>query len=231
LRSAAKIAPNRDALHPFDKRHGTDTGGYLSPEDLVTGQANDAQNYGYSAIAPSVFRAAIERWRETLPAVAGRLEAYTFVDVGAGKGRVLLLASELPFRKIVGVELHPRLAQAAEQNVERWRRTSRSKSSIRVVQQDALKFQWPRPPLLVYLYNPFHCSLVAQLAQSLAALPASSASLVDVLYANPTCADALAASGSFSHLWTVRIEMDEADHKADPYGTANDLVSAFRRTR
>jgi SAM-dependent methyltransferase len=231
LRSAAKIAPNRDALHPFDKRHGTDTGGYLSPEDLVTGQASDSKNYGYSAIAPSVFRAAIERWRETLPSVAGRLEAYTFVDVGAGKGRVLLLASELPFRKVVGVELHPRLARAAEQNIERWRRTGRSRSSIRVVQEDALKFRWPRPPLLVYLYNPFHCSLVAQLAQSLAALPASSASLVDVLYANPTCADALAASGAFSHLWTVRIEMDEADHKADPYGTANDLVSAFRRTR
>lgn len=231
MATAAKTAPNRNALHPFDKRYGTDTGGYLSPEELVTGQTNDALNHGFSAVAPSVFREAMRRWRETLPAAGGRIEAYSFVDVGAGKGRVLFLASELPFRKIVGVELHPRLAGIAEENIHRWRSVARTGSNIRIVQQDVLKFRWPRPPLLVYLYNPFRCSLVAQLAQNLAALQASSASLVDVLYVNPTCTDAITASGSFSHLWTVRIEMDDADQKADPYGTSNDLVSAFRRTR
>ncbi len=231
MRSPAQIAPNREALHPFDLKYGTDTGGYLSPEELVTGQTNDSLNYGYSAIAPSVFRAAIERWRGTLPALAGRVEAYTFVDVGAGKGRVLLLASELPFRKVIGVELHPRLAEIAERNVEQWNRITRNGSAIRVVKQDALKFRWPRPPLLVYLYNPFHCSVVAQLAQRLCALPRSAAGLIDVLYVNPTCADALSANGSFSHLSTVRIQMSEADQKADPYNTSNDLVFVFRRTR
>ena len=229
--TAAKTAPNRNAIHPFDKRYGTDTGGYLSPEELVTGQTNDALNHGFSAVAPSVFREAMRRWRDTLPAVGGHIEAYSFVDVGAGKGRVLFLASELPFRKIVGVEVHPRLARIAEGNIDRWRRVTRTRSNIRVVQQDVLKFRWPRPPLLVYLYNPFHCSLVVQLAKSLATLPASGSSLVDILYVNPACTDAITASGSFSHLWTVRIEMDEADQKADPYGTSNDLVSAFRRTR
>ena len=229
--TAAKTAPNRNAIHPFDKRYGTDTGGYLSPEELVTGQANDGLNHGYSAVAPSVFREAMRRWRGTLPAVGGRIEGYGFVDVGAGKGRVLFLASELPFRKIVGVELHPPLARIAEKNIDRWRRVTRTGSNIRMLQQDVLKFRWPRPPLLVYLYNPFHCSLVAQLTESLASLPASSASLVDLLYVNPTCTDVITASGGFSHLWTVRIEMNEADQKADPYGTSNDLVSAFRRTR
>ena len=228
MASASKTAPNRGVIHPFDRKYGTDTGGYLGPEDLVKGRPNDALNYGYSAIAPSVFHEACRRWRETLPAVSGRIEAYSFVDVGAGKGRPLLLASELPFRKVIGVELSEELSRVAQRNVARWNRVGRPKAKIRVVQQDAAKFRWPRTPLLVYLYNPFACSLVAQMTESLAAVAASGSGLVDLLYVNPTCADTLTSQGFFDRLWTARIPMDEADQNADPYGTTSDLVSAYR---
>src|SRR5580704_13113381 len=93
--TASDIAPNRHAVHPFDEKYGTDTGGYLSPQEIATGRAHDAFNFGYSAIAPSVFREACRRWRDTLPVAAQRLTAYSFVDLGAGKGRALLLAAEM----------------------------------------------------------------------------------------------------------------------------------------
>src|SRR5579862_173439 len=226
--SASRTAPNRHILHPFDEKYGTDTGGYLGPEELVKGRENDKFNQGYSAIAPSVFREACRRWRETLPQVTGRVEAYSFVDAGTGKGRPLLLASELPFRKVIGVELSEELSRTAQKNVARWNRVAKPKARIRVVLGDAAKFQWPRTPLLVYLYNPFACSLVARMAESLAAAAASGSGLVDLLYVNPTCADILSKQGLFFHLWTVRIPMDAADEKADPYGTSSDLVSAYR---
>ena len=224
--SASKTAPNRGATHPFDGKYGTDTGDYLSPEELVTGQAHDALNCGYSAIAPSVFREACRRWTQTLPAVSAKIEAYTFVDIGAGKGRALLLAAEQPFRKVIGVELHPNLARIARGNVGL--RFDRSKVKIRVVQEDAVDFRWPRAPLLVYLYNPFECSLIQQLAENLAAAGRSGRGPVDLLYVNPTCAHVLTARSFFKHLWTAKIQMDAADQKADPYGTDSDMVSAFR---
>jgi len=226
--SASKTAPNRDVIHPFDQKYGTDTGGYLGPEDLVKGRENDALNHGYSAIAQSVFREAYRRWRETLPAVSGRVEAYTFVDVGAGKGRALLLAAELPFRRVIGVELSEELSRIAQRNVTRWSRVARTKVKIRVVQGDAAKFRWLRTPLLVYLYNPFACALVAQITERLAAAASAGSGLVDLLYVNPTCTDTLTSQGLFTRLWTARIPMDEADQKADPYGTSSDLVSVFR---
>jgi SAM-dependent methyltransferase len=228
LASASKTAPNRGVLHPFDRKYGTDTGGYLGPEDLVKGRANDAHNHGYSAIAPSVFYEACRRWRETLPAMSGRIDAYSFVDVGAGKGRALLLAAELPFRKVIGVEVTEELARIAQRNVARWSRVAKSKAKIRVVHEDAANFRWPRTPLLVYMYNPFACSLVAQMAERLAAVAASGSGLVDMLYVNPTCTDTLTAQGLFVRLWTARIEMDQADQNADPYGTSSDLVSCYR---
>lgn len=228
MASASKTAPNRGVLHPFDRKYGTDTGGYLGPEDLVKGRANDALNHGYSAIAPSVFYEACRLWRETLPAMSGRIDAYSFVDVGAGKGRALLLAAELPFRKVIGVEVTEELARIAQRNVARWSRVAKPKSKIRVIHEDAAKFRWPRSPLLVYLYNPFACSLVAQMAENLAAVAASGSGLVDLLYVNPTCTDTLTAQGLFVRLWTARIEMDQADQNADPYGTSSDLVSCYR---
>jgi SAM-dependent methyltransferase len=228
LASASKTAPNRGVFHPFDQKYGTDTGGYLGPEDLIKGRTNDALNHGYSAIAPSVFHEACRRWSETLPEMSGRIEAYSFVDVGAGKGRALLLAAGLPFRKIVGVELNEELSRIAQKNVARWSRAGRGKSKIRVVHGDAAKFRWPRTPLLVYLYNPFACTLVAQMAENLAAVAASGSGLVDLLYVNPTCTDTLTNQGHFVRLWTARISMDEADQKADPYGTTSDLVSVYR---
>ena len=226
--TAARTAPNRAFVHPFDRKYGTDTSGYLGPEELVKGRANDAHNYGYSAIAPSVFREAYRRWRETLPAVSGRVEGYSFVDLGCGKGRALLLAAEWPFRKIIGVELIDELSSIAESNATRWSKATNSNAKIRVIRHDATTFQWPRAPLLVYLYNPFASSLVAQIAARLASIAASGSAPVDLLYVNPTCADALSTQGGFAHLWTLRITMDPADQEADPYGTTSDLVSAYR---
>jgi SAM-dependent methyltransferase len=228
LARASKIAPNRNALHPFDRKYGTDTGGYMSPDELLGGAAHDAMNNGYSAVAPSVFREACRRWRETLSTSAAHVEAYTFVDVGAGKGRALLLAAELPFRKAIGVELNEELARIARRNVTIWSRSARPRAKIRVLQQDALEFRWPRAPLLIYLNNPFECELVEKLAAKLADGATSGPGLVDILYVNPGCADTLTRQGNFKLLWNEQIQMDEADQLADPYGAAADRVAAFR---
>lgn len=223
------IAPNRDAIHPFDLKYGTDTGGYLGPEELSGGHNHDRMNNGYSAVAPSVFREACRRWRETLPPSASRLEAYTFVDVGAGKGRTLLLAAELPFRKVIGVELNAGLASIAERNVAVWNAKANPRTKIRITCQDALEFNWPRSPLLVYLNNPFECALVEELAARVAAATAGRS--VDLLYVNPACADSLMRSGVFEMLWDAQIKMSAADQLADPYGAVTDRVAAFRIRR
>ena len=46
---------------------------------------------------------------------------FTFIDLGSGKGRALLLASAYPFRRIVGVELLPALNRIAQENLENYK--------------------------------------------------------------------------------------------------------------
>ena len=218
---------NRDVIHPFDQKYGTDTGGYLGPEDLVKGRANDAFNNGYSAVAPSVFHEASRRWRETFPQF-GQNRSLQFRGCGSREGPVSCLRRNcLP--QVIGVELVRGVgAHRASKMSSDGAASIGQRQKFAWFKATAAKFQWPRTPLLVYLYNPFACSLIAQMAENLAASAAAGSGLVDLIYVNPTCADILSKQGLFAHLWTVRIPMDPADQKADPYGTTSDLVSAYR---
>src|SRR5580692_1825731 len=85
-------------IHPFDEMHGVDTSGLVPARHLVTGHASDEHVTAYYGVAPSILRALIAHWRETVP--PHPISSYTFLDIGAGKGRALLVASELPFRRV-----------------------------------------------------------------------------------------------------------------------------------
>src|ERR1700679_1186479 len=109
----------KPALHPFDDEHGTDTSGLVSGGGLFSGHEHDRFSVAYYGVSPSRMRRAVAQWRETPGTAAG--SEYTFVDIGSAKGRAMMLASELPFREVVGVELSASLYQVAEKNLERWR--------------------------------------------------------------------------------------------------------------
>jgi hypothetical protein len=80
--------------HPFDEAHGVRTSGLVAGRYLKSGHAHDRHATAYYGVAPSVFHALLSRWRKTRPTAP--IEQTTFVDVGAGMGRAVLLAAELP---------------------------------------------------------------------------------------------------------------------------------------
>src|SRR3954453_20019425 len=142
--------------HPFDRAHRVDTSGLLYADRLATGHQHDRHSAGYYATAPSLFRGAMELWRGTLPGTGYTLEDYTLVDIGCGKGRVLMLATEYAFREIAGVELNPALARLARRNVRKWMRRRVPQvprlgpgipaRPVRIVEGDALDLSLPDGP-------------------------------------------------------------------------------------
>jgi SAM-dependent methyltransferase len=129
--------------HPFDLEHGVDTSGLLFAEHLASGHAHDDHINAYWGTAPSGFRGILEQWQQTL---AGGIQDYTFLDIGCGKGRVLMLASDAPFQRIVGVELSPALTAIAESNMAKWSAAPHLCSNIDVLNVDALAAQEPQCP-------------------------------------------------------------------------------------
>jgi SAM-dependent methyltransferase len=87
---------------------------------------------------------------------------WTFVDLGSGMGRTLLLAARFPFHKIVGVEFAVELHEIAVKNIRRHAVRSRGGPSIVALCGDAAEWEPPRTKTLIYLYNPFNERVITQ---------------------------------------------------------------------
>jgi SAM-dependent methyltransferase len=85
----------------------------------------------------------------------------TFVDLGAGMGRVALLAARRPFRAVIGVEVSPALAEIARENLAGLHDPARVVRDVKFVTHDAASYAFPRGDLVVYLYNPFRAAVLA----------------------------------------------------------------------
>lgn len=126
----------RSVDRDFDAKHGVDTGGYTYLNKLNINSANWRDGNSHIAADPQEFREAIE-------AVDADLSRFTFIDLGAGKGRALLLAEQYPFKRAFGVEFAAELVEVAEAN------------GVDVIHGDATTYELPNEPTLLFLYNPF----------------------------------------------------------------------------
>ena len=161
-------------LTDFDRKHGTNTG-FQAEDDAGLPQEHE----GYEGAPPRLFHRIIR----SLEISADR---YTFIDLGSGKGKALLLAAHHPFRRIIGVEYNPRLDAIAAENGRIYRHPERRVHTIETVCDDAGAFELPPDDLLIYLFNPFKGAIMervlANLERSLQAKPRD----VLIVYQNPT---------------------------------------------
>jgi SAM-dependent methyltransferase len=216
-----------EALHPFDARYGTATGGVIGGGRLGVGGRNDAHITAYAGVAPSRLNAALDRWAETLES-GERLEDFAFVDLGCGKGRALLLASERPFREVVGVELNPALAEVARENVLIFEGNGRVRAGITVRCGDATDFAYPGGALLVFLYNPFGAPVVRAVLDALDRHVHATGARVDLIYQNEGPETPLRTDRRLRLLWAGPLAMSEEDAAADPVGSGEDLTALYR---
>ena len=125
---------------------------------------------------------------------------FTFIDVGSGKGRTLLMASDYPFRRIMGVELLPALHQAAEENLSKYQSESQKCLALESICTDASEFCFPPEPLVLYLFNPLPEAglrqMIANLEESLRSHPRG----VYVIYHNPLLEHVLRESSALEKI-------------------------------
>jgi hypothetical protein len=152
----------------WDRKNGVDTAGSIRLDGLAV--IGPYRNEGNECLctSPSSFHFMMS----TLPV---EFERFTFVDIGVGKGRTLLLASHYPFMQIAGVEFAHELVAIARRNITQYWHPNRRCHNITVLEADATAYRFPDAPLVVYFYNPFSQSVFDQvlshLEASLHALP------------------------------------------------------------
>ena len=199
--------------HPFDVEFGVRTSGLIAGRHLKSGHKHDRHATAYFGVAPSVFRGLIREWRRIRH--GEKLESFTFVDVGAGMGRAVLLAAEMPFKSVVGVELHPGLAGIARRNLTAWRKSGRVRTPVRMICEDALEFEWPEGKCLAFLFNPFGAVMMRRMLKGLAKSFKGRKGVLDILYVNNEQEWVLEAQRGFERQFLGDVKRSRADAIAD----------------
>lgn len=170
----------------FDAEAGVSTGGITHLYGLSIVGPNAASGVSHIACDPDEFRAALD-------GLDTALSGSTFVDLGSGKGRALVLAARYPFAAIVGVEFAGELHAAAVANVAALPASDRAR--IRLVHEDATRFAFPDGPLVVFLYNPFEAAVCRAVAERLRADLRARPRPVRVVYLTPQHREAWTGAG------------------------------------
>jgi len=173
LRSLATLPSRlrRALIQRTLERHG-ETGGHVTMEEL------GLEGGEYHEYEPS-------GWRALRSALRG-IEIGPddgFVDIGCGKGRVLLQATRRPFGRVLGVELSPQLAEQARQLVTGGKR--RRCGSVEVVVADVTRWEVPDDITIAYAYNALSGESLQQMLDRLADSVQRSPRRLLFVYANP----------------------------------------------
>ena len=149
------------AHEQFDLKYGLDTQTPILIRDLETWApaAQYAVHYEGTPI-PLVHR--ILRHLRT------DLSRFTFIDLGSGKGRVLLVAAQYSFKSVIGVEFSKTLHDIAQANISKFVKQGLTKIRPTSINMDASEFDFSQfTDKVVFCNNPFAASLVLRVLDNL----------------------------------------------------------------
>ena len=144
----------------FDLKHEIETSARVHTSDLVIKSPNWIHAIPYIPTPPGFLT-------EVLRGFTIDFEKFTFVDFGSGKGRVLLMASDFPFRRIIGVEFSPELHKVAQRNIQLYKSATQKCRDISSVCMDFTSFELPSGAIFAFLYNPASKEVTSILARNI----------------------------------------------------------------
>ena len=147
----------------------------------------------YQPTEPALFQ-------EMMASLPIEFDQFTFIDLGSGKGRTLLMASEYPFMRIIGVELLPELHQIAQENLASYKSESQKCFTLEAVCGDATDFPFPAEPVVLYLFNPLPEAGLRQVLRNIERSARADSRTVYLVYHNPQLDRVLIESEAWTKL-------------------------------
>jgi hypothetical protein len=176
VRASIRESERRSA--EFDERFGVNTVGCIHQTELNIENPNQLHAVSYGGSDPKLFRDAIL----TLPIDYRR---FVFIDFGSGKGRAMLLATEFPFKRIVGVEFSEELHRIALDNISRFHSDIAKCKEVESICMDAVEYPLADECLVCYFCNPFDAAIMAQVLSNIRKSFLQNPREIFIVYYNP----------------------------------------------
>lgn len=146
----------------WDWSHGVETTSGVATADLKGSVGENTYSVFYAPTPRSTLRFLVEH-------TSFNPSDFHFIDYGSGKGKVLLLASDYPFKQITGVEFADDLVDIAKQNLASFKSRTCKCTQIEIEHLDAKNFVLPDSKLFLFFYSPFHTKLLDEVLEGIRA--------------------------------------------------------------
>lgn len=169
--------------HLFDIVHHTDTHTWLPKEDFADTPPNFAHGVLYMVSWTSEIRRSFHRVRQYAPDFA----THTFIDIGCGKGKVVLVWQQLLrhagiTQRVIGIDYYQPFIDIAQHNHQV---VFKSPGEFLYTDATTLDYAQLGSRFIIYLYNPFDDAILTHVLDALATFPTI------IIYNNPVHHDVL----------------------------------------
>lgn len=169
---------------------------------------------------------------KTLRQLKTDLRRFTFIDLGSGKGRVLLIAAKYPFKSVIGVEFSETLHSIAQSNIKKFTKSGFTQARPMSINMDAADFEFSKfDNKIIFCNNPFKDSIMLRVLDNIERSVRVSGNEVMFIYLTPITIEVktrldqfhlinhgnyLSHYGGFQSYYIYRISIKENQTKALP---------------
>tara|TARA_B110000483_G_C17915703_1_gene434832 strand:- start:8 stop:649 length:642 start_codon:yes stop_codon:yes gene_type:complete len=107
-----------------------------------------------------------------------------FIDVGCGKGKVLLVASDFGFKKIIGIDLSKKLLHICKQNIYKYKQLKYKKKLIKLINIEATKYKITNENVF-YFFDPFSGPVLNTFLKNILLSFKKNKRKIYIIFANP----------------------------------------------
>lgn len=181
----------------FDIRYGTDTSGIIEVDDLDVTSPNKGYAMRYEVTRARPLKRLLQKL--DLP------KDGVFVDIGCGKGRVLMIAAEYGFSRVRGIEYSHELCEAARKNLSIFSNKIKRQLDVEIVEADVVDYEIRPDENVFFMFNPFYSEILELIVWKIARSVAAHPRKVWLIYLYPECRQAIDGSRAFDetgrHVW------------------------------
>jgi len=203
LTPAGRLRARR--LRSFDSEFDIETQGGVGLSELEISSPNIAYGVEYGPVDAHEFLDLLRKLKIDY-------RDFVFVDLGAGKGRALLVAAQFPFKKVIGVEFSAVLVRIAWENVAKYLRSTPPCQHIEVLCRDVVEYVLPNGNAVISLYNPFGEPVMEEVLRNLESSLRSDPREIYIIYVNPVLAKLFDCQP-----WLQKIDSSEDIELWQPY--------------
>ena len=192
IRSTTKRILSSFSDYFFDLRYCTDTFSWVEVDELKIAHSKKKRAKMYQPTCTLPLRKLLKE----LNIPRGKV----FVDLGCGKGIVLLVASEFGFKEARGIEISPVLCDIAVKNCYRYKEKTKAGTDFIILRSDVIDHALNDDEDVFYLFNPFDEYVLKQALKNITASLQRRNRGILIIYRNPVHASIIEENGNFTKL-------------------------------